>query len=440
MGRLISVLLLVLALVLPARAWQLKAQRWELPSGLVVIHSEQTHLPLVMLTLLIKAGPLDEPPELAGLAYLTAAMLREGTKHRSAEALSEEIDFLGASLQASAGPDYSTVKLSVLKKDVQKGFELLADMLLNPAFPQEELQALRERTLEDLRRRQEEPSFLAQRAFQKAVYGEHPYGRLLQGSAETLRAIKREDLLRFWQSYYRPNNAVLVVVGALSRQELSSLIEKYLGEWRPAPLPERPRYQIPPPLKRTILIERPLEQATVLMGHVGVRRSNPDIYALKVMNYVLGGGGFASRLMRKIRDEMGLAYDVHSFFSSRAEPGVFQIGLQTKNPSARLAIETVLKEVQRLRTEEVSSQELADAKAFLIGSFPRRLQTMRRMADFLASVEFYGLGLRYPERFRQLIGAVSAEDIKRVARKYLRPQEMVLAVVGNLKEAGLDEP
>jgi len=416
--------------------YALDANKTILPNGLMVLHSEKHNLPIVMITLIVKAGLLDEPKEKAGLANLTADLLDEGTKSRKSSEISEEIEFIGAGLGASAGGDYTTITLSVLKKDLEKGFEIFSDVILNPVFPQEELERKRELIKGSLKQREEDPSFLAERSFKKEVFGEHPYGRLVEGLTETLSEITREDLLRFHSKYFIPNNAILSVVGDLTPAELNSLIKKYLDSWKIAELPERKIHPMnEEKIKKAVKIDRDVTQATIIIGHLGISRDNPDYYAVSVMNYILGGGGFSSRLMQKIRDELGLAYDVSSFFTPGKEKGLFQAEVQTKNESANSAIEEILKQIGKIKDEKVSDEELSGAKDYLTGSFPRRLDTNRKIADFLATVEFYNLGLDYAEKYASFINEVTTEDVQRVAGKYLDAENFVLIVVANQKKA-----
>ena len=237
----LSSLLLVVVCLLSVNALALETTRTITPNGLTVLHSENHDLPIVMITLMIKAGQRHEPKEKAGLANLTAELLAEGTKNRSSRTISEEIDFIGASLNASAGNDFTTITLSVLKKDINKGFELFSDILLNAAFPQAEIDRKREMIKGSLRHQEEDPSFLAGRAFKKEVFGEHPYGRLIEGSADTLETITRDDLVKFYSEFFLPNNAILSIAGDLTSDELDSVMKKYLGSWKKADLPLIPR-------------------------------------------------------------------------------------------------------------------------------------------------------------------------------------------------------
>jgi zinc protease len=439
MRKYISVLLLFIAyFMLSSEAYALKVTRNVLPNGLIVLHSENHSLPIVMVTLIIKAGQVNEQRDKAGLANLVTELLTEGTKNRRSQDISEQIDFIGASLNASAGGDYITVTLSILKKDLDKGFDIFSDIIFNPAFPEEEIGRKKDQIKGFLRQREEEPSFLADRAFRKEIFGEHPYGRLVEGSAETIDSIKRDDLTRFYSEYFLPNNSILSVAGDLTSDEVQGLIKRYLSVWKKANLPSRAIKGIDEQkTKKVVRIDKELTQANIVLGHLGISRDNPDYYAVSVMNYVLGGGGFSSRLMQSVRDKMGLAYDVHSFFDSHKEGGFFQIGLQTKNESAHTAVDEILKQIAWIRKDQVSDEELADAKAYLTGSFPRRLDTNRKIADFLASIEFYDLGLDYAAKYPVYINSVTKDDVLRVARKYLTAENYTLVVVADQKKTKL---
>ncbi len=437
-GKLFVLLLTSVFCILCSNAHALEIKRTVLPNELTVLHVERHNLPIVMVSLLVKASPLNESPEKAGLANLTAELLTEGTKKRKTTEISEEIEFIGASLDASVDNDYTTVSLSVLKKDLEKGFDVFSDVVLNPIFPDDEIKRIKELIKGSLRQSEEEPSFVVTKAFKKAVFGELPYGRLVTGNIETIDTLSREDIVRFHSGYYKPNNSILSVVGDITDEELRSLISRFFSEWKPAEIPKSPAVVKPGEKKKTILIGRDLTQANIILGHAGISRGNPDYYAVSVMNYILGGGGFSSRLMETVRERMGLAYDIHSYFAPYKEGGLFEVGVQTKNESAKTVIHEIRGQVERIREEKVSDRELADAKAYLTGSFPRRLDTGRKIADFLVAVEFYGLGLDYIEKYPYYINSVTKDDVLRVARKYLDTADFVTVVVGRLSKMGLD--
>jgi zinc protease len=425
-------------LILHCPSFALDIKRSVLKNGLTLLIVERHNLPVVKVAVGIRAGSLNEPEEKSGLASLTANLLTEGTKNRTARQISEEIEFVGGSVGASGGNDYITASLSVLKKDIRLGFDLLSDIILNPVFPQDEINKKIERIKGSLRAMEEDPGYLASREFKKAVFGTHPYGRLTTGTAKTLDSINRSDLVEFHSKYYTPDNSIMAVVGDITPEEAEQLINNYFTKWKA----KGNRLPSPPEItsvkeRKTVTIDKNLTQANIILGHIGVSRDDPDYYAISVMNYILGSGGFASRLMQNIREEKGLVYDIHSFFAPNKYGGRFQVGLQTKNESANTAIEEVLKEIRNIRTTHVSDTELSDAKLFLTGSFPMRIETSSRIARFLVAVEYYGLGTGYIDNYPSYINSITKEDVLRAAKKYLDPENYVLVVVADHGKAAL---
>ena len=443
-ARILSALLFfpffVLGLGLPVGNLQAMpaVQRTVLPSGLVLLVSEEHSLPIVTFQLLLEAGSWRDPRGKEGLANLTAKGLLLGTSKRPVTAINEELDFMGASLHASPGRDYATLSLRILKKDLDKGFDLFLESLTQPTFPESEIHREVERTLASIRSAEDEPHDVAAKAFQNALFGANPYGHPVEGTKDSLPKITREDVVRFYQTYYHPNISILAVVGDITLQEVQAKLLPRLAQWPMADVPKTPFTGTSAQGPETIKIDRTLTQSTLLLGHAGVSRDNPDYYALTTMNYLLGGGGFSSRLVNEIRTQRGLAYSVASHFDPGKHPGSFQIVLQTKNASAREGIALVRQQMERIQKEMVSEKELQSAKQYLTGSFPLRLGTQTRLADFFVQMEYYGLGLDYPERYPSLIRSVTREDILRVAQTYLHPEKLILVVVGNLKEAGLE--
>jgi zinc protease len=405
--------------------------REKLPNDLVWLFASQSELPLVTLQLLIKAGTLVEPQGKEGLANLTASLLLSGTKSRSATQIARELDFMGAKLGAQGGEDFATLSLTVLKKDLGRALDLFKDVLLNPAFAPEELKRKVAQFQAALESEEDEPMVVAARAFARRLYGPFPYGHPVLGTREGLAAISQNDLVALHRRYYRPNNAVLSLVGDLTPEEARQWVTKVFGTWAAAPLPPLKLAPIPPLSRREVtVIDKDISQANIILGNLGIARHNPDFYACQVMNYILGGGGFASRLMDDIRVNRGLAYSVSSSFAPGLEPGSFTVSLETKNPSAGEAINQVVEQLRLIMAKPVTEQELKDAKSYLIGSFPRKMDSMSKRAWLLGYVEVYGLGLDYPWRYPELIQHLTPADIQRVAEKYLHPENYLLVVVG----------
>jgi zinc protease len=409
-----------------------------LDNGMILLLSEKHDIPMVTMNMAIKAGSMVEPTDKPGLASITASLLTQGTTKRTANQISNEIDFVGGSLSASGGDDFATVSLRVLKKDLRTGLDLLSDVLLNPVFDQKEIDRKIGETLAEIKRQKEEPDSIAGEAFAKMIFGEHPYGRTGDEVSAYLQKLVRNDVVDFYATRYCPNDTIVAVVGDVSEQEIKLLLNEYFKGWKNRQQPAQSIAQ-PPVRDKTIVqkIDKNISQANITMGNIGISRENPDYYAALIMNYILGGGGFSSRLMDNIRDNKGLAYDVHSSLSARKEAGAFSVSIQTKNESANEVIEETLKEIGRMQNELVSEAELADAKAYLTGSFPLKMDTYSKIAGILTAVEIYGLGLDYPQKYPGLINAVTRQDIQRVAKKYLHPDKMAIVVVANQEKAKL---
>ena len=414
-------------------------QRTVLSNGIVLLASERRAVPIVTATMLIQAGALLDPPDKPGLANLTAELLMRGTRTRTASQLSEAIEFVGGSLSVEAGHDVALVSLSVLSRDLDLGLELLADILLQPTFGPEEIHRKVTEVVASIRRKQEYPAEVSAEALAALVFPGHPYGRPVEGTEASVAAITRDDLIRFHEAHYRPNRTILAVAGDVSPPDLVRRLETRLSAWTsggPSFTPPPAPIALSRPVVRTM--QRDVTQANITLGHLGVTRDNPDYYAVQMMNYILGGG-VASRLTAKIREEKGWVYDVGSAFIPGKYAGTFSVTLQTRNETAHEAIEAVLAEMRRIREQPVGEAELRDAKAYLTGSFPLRLDTSGKLVRMLANIEYYGLGLDYVDRYASLINTVSVADIQRAAQRYLYPDRYALAVVADLNRAKIKE-
>lgn len=418
----------------------MRAQKKVLTNGLTLIVSERNELPTIHLQVLIRAGATADPENLRGLANLTAELLTQGTSRRDAVQISREIESVGGTLSSSAEADYTVLGLTILKKDLALGLSVLSDVLLHPSFPPDEIQRKAAEIRARLKRMDEDPRQVARLAFFRKLFGSHPYAFPEEGTPDSINAITREDLLRFYRSYYHPNNAIMVIVGQIGLEEAEKAVNQYFNGWLPGTV-RRPSLPTPPAVSGLTIekIDRPITQANIVLGHLGIARSNPDFYALQVMNYILGGGGFASRLVDTIRDDLGLTYGIYSHFDAREHPGAFLIAVETQNRNANLALSETLKEIRKIITEGVTATELAEAKAYLTGSFPLRMDSNGKMVRLLSAMEFFGLGLDYPEKYPEWINRVTGEDVRRVARTYLRPENFLVVVVGDQKEVQLQE-
>ena len=435
-----SVGLFLLFLILPSLSFSLPpTERTRLQNGLRLIVSEDHSLPFVTFQLIIDGGSRLDPPDKGGLSYMTARGLLHGTTRHTAQQMSQTLDFLGASLSSSSSKDYASVGLRVLKKDLIQGLNLFIETVTQPVFPEDEFRREIQRTLGAIKSEEEDPGDLSEKEFTKALFGATPYGHPVIGTEESLARLTRKDLVSFHDAYIRPNNAVLVIVGDVTPHEIKKSLIPRLESWIDRTVSQPSLEQSPASGAKILTKDRAITQANIVLGNVGSKRNNPDFFAMVVMNYILGGGGFSSRLFTEIRAKRGFAYSVHSAFDFKKYTGSFSISLQTKNASAREAISIVLDEIKKMQTEPVTDKELEGARKYLTGSFPLRLDTQAKLAGFLAQVEFYGLGVDYADNYASRILAVTKEDVQRVATKYLRPDNYILVVVGNLKEAGFGE-
>jgi zinc protease len=413
-------------------------ERKQLDNGMRVLVIPQPHLPMAVVSVLLDAGSRYDPPGKEGLANLTTSLITEGTDKRTAAEIHDAVDFLGAKLSGGAGDDYSTVNLTVLKKDLAQGFDLFSDVLLHPKFPKDEFARKRDEALAELESEEQNPGALADRAFRKALHGTGPYRAEPGGWKESVAKLALGDVKAYYQATFRPERTILVASGDVTMDEIESMVRTKLGSWKGEGAEAKLPPTVPPPSPEVIRIDRELTQTNLIWGHLGTTRDNPDWYAIQVMNYILGGGGFSSRMMSSIRVEAGLAYSVASYFVPGKLPGSFQAVLQTKTASTAEALQRLKAEVERIRTEPVSDEELASAKKYLTGSFPLRFDSDAEMVSFFSQIEFYGLGLDYPSRYDGLINAISKDDIQRVANKYIHPEEAILVLVG--KQADLHLP
>lgn len=413
--------------------------RTVLDNGATLLVAERPAVPMVVMTILFKTGAAADPAGKEGLANLTSALLTRGTRKYSAEELAKELDFLGAALGVDADYDATTVTFTTLTKNLEPALALLAEVLLSPTFPIPELERKRREIEGGLQSSEEDPGWVAQKTFLEKLYPQYPYGRLVEGQSATLATLTQADVQEFHQTYYRPNNAIIALAGAISQEQAVNTLQRHLARWQPADVPSTVWPEPPPPAAARVTLNKEVSQANVLLGHGGITRSNPDYYAVQVMNYVLGGGGFESRLMKKIREELALVYSVSSSFSARKHAGPFIVGLQTKNATTTQAVDESIQVIRQFVEQGVSPQELAAAKGYLINSFPLRLVSNRDVAALLPLLEFYDLGLDYPNRYPELIGQVTLEQVHTVAKTYLHPDQFLQVIVANLSEAGLTQ-
>jgi zinc protease len=429
------------ALAAETMTLHIPSKKMLLPNGLTVVVSPKDKLPMVHLSVRYRVGSAYDPEDKAGLAEMTARLLDRGTTNRTATAIAEELDFLGARFDASASGTGSTVSLSLLAKDIDRGLDLFADILQNSRFDVVELERERTSMLSQIQQRQVNPRQVVSEVFREVLYGEHPLHRPISGYASTVSQITRDDVLAFYQRFYVPNNAILVIVGDFSEPRLLELIERALGGWQAGPLDQLTLPQ-PAPTQGTQVrvVDMEVNQSYVQFGHLSVRRADPEFAAIRAMNYILGGGGFVSRLTRSIREEQGLAYSVHSdFVGGSLFPGFFYAGLQTRIDTTSQAINSLFAVIDRMRQVPVNPDELADMKLYYEGSLPRRAESYGQVAGLLLDGEFFGLSDGYWEAEIRHIQQLSPQEIQQLAQRYLDTDNFVLTLVSKQEQLNLAE-
>ncbi len=418
------------------RAWTVPGPRTiareVLPNGIVVLAYENFSNPSVVLSGLLWAGAVDDPPDRAGLAAFTAEMLTRGTAHRTFHEIYEAIESVGASLDIGAGYHTTGFGLKALAEDLPAMLEILADVLRNPTFPEEQVEKVRGEILTDLQEREHDTRRMASLRFRETLFQGHPYGRSVDGYRETVQAITRDDLIAFHRAFYSPERMIIALVGAVRAEEGIALVRRTLGDWlarrlEPNPLPPAPRPE------RPIHVHAPIPgktQTDLVMGTVGMTRKDPDYYAAALANCILGVFGLMGRLGDRVRDRDGLAYYVYSRLDAGLAAGTWSVIAGVAPEHLPRAVEGIRAEIRRLLERRVPAQELAENQSFLIGSLPLRLETNEGIAGMLVDMELFELGLDYLERYPEIIGSLTASDVQAVVRKYLDPDRMVLSTAG----------
>jgi len=404
-----------------------------LPNGLTVAVVEMHKVPLVDVQVLVDAGAARDPADLAGLATFTATMLQQGAGRRGALEIADEVAFLGGQLGTAASYDAATVTLHVPKRRLSRALDLLADVVLRPTFADSEV--IRQR---DLRRAQivqlpDNPVAMAAIAFPAIVYGRsHPYGRPLNGTAASTSALTRDRVAAFYAANYKANGARILVVGDVTPAEARQLLTTRFQGWPRGGTVVPPESAPPAPAPRTIyLVDKPgAAQSVVRIGHVGIARSNPDYFALQVMNTILGDA-FTSRLNQNLRETHGYTYGAFSQFSAGRLAGPFVASASVVTAKTDSSLIEFLKELRRIRDERVSEAELTKAKAYITLGLPGDFETTASAAARLRELLVYGLPLDYFDHYVARINVITTEDVQRVARQYLDPDHFDIVVVGD---------
>ena len=400
-------------------------------NGLVVVVVEDSRLPLVSYRLAFRTGDAHDPAELPGLMDMMTGLLTEGTESRTSREIADEVARLGATLQAGANSDYTTVAASSLAIFSENIFELITDVVLRPVFPPNEVELTKQNTKESLKQQRAQPSFLAGEMVARVMFGKHPYS-VTAPTPESIDASTRERLVEFHRSTFIANNAVLFVAGDVQQDSILKQVESLFGNWQGGTIAGD---DFPRPPQRTsrsaYIVDRPgSAQANIVIANEGITRTSPDYFPLLVMHTVLGANA-SSRLFMNLREDKGYTYGAYSSLDARRTAGTFRATAEVRTPVTGDSLKEFFYELSRIRNEPVSEKEIADAKSYLTGVFPIRLETQEGLVDQLVQIKMFGLPENYLEIYRDRIQAVTIPQVQEVAMKYVRPDEAALVIVGD---------
>lgn len=411
-------------------------QRWQTPQGAQVLFVESHEIPMIDVAVDFPAGSAYDPTDKAGLAHLTQALLDQGAGGLSETEIAHRLADIGAVLGGRFERDRAGVTLRTLSSPREReiGIDTMARVLQAPAYTPAIVAREKQRVLTSLREMEAQPADIAEKALYRAMYGKHPYAHLEIGEATSVAGLKAQDLHAFRRDHYTASNAVVSIIGDITRAEAEALAIRLTAKLPPgklrAPLPE----PAPTPASEHRIVH-PSAQSHVVLGGMGVARSDPDFFALYVGNYVLGGGGFDSRLLKEIRDKRGYAYSAYSYFVPMAVTGPFMVGLQTKNEQTDEALKVARDTLQQFVTEGPAEAELTQAKANLTGGFPLRIDSNKKILEYLSLIGFYKLPVDYLDTWIARVNAVDVDAVKQAFARHVRPDQMATVVVGAASRA-----
>jgi zinc protease len=410
-----------------------KIQQWQTSTGSEVYFVENHDLPIVDLSVNFAAGSAYDTAEKSGVAGITKYMMTLGADGMTDEAIANKMADIGAILSGDFDADRAGFKLRTLSsaREQTLALDVFIKVLQKPDFPEAVLAREKARIISGLQEAETQPESISNKAFMKAMYGTHPYSLDESGEVDTVAKIKREDLQNFYSQYYGAKGAVIAMIGDLTREQANKIAEN-ISSGMPKSVAIAP---IPPVAYPTKAIEQrivhPASQSHILLGYPGIKRGDPDLFPLYVGNYILGGGGFVSRLTEEVREKRGLVYSVYSYFMPMAELGPFQIGLQTKKDQADDALKLVRETLDKFLKDGVTESELKAAKANIIGGFPMRIDSNGKILDYLAVIGFYKLPLSYLDDYNAKVAGVTTAQIKEAFNRRLKADNFVTIIVGD---------
>ncbi|HEX5888444.1 MAG TPA: pitrilysin family protein [Pyrinomonadaceae bacterium] len=415
-----------------------RAEEAKLANGLQVVLLRSTKVPTFNMQMVVLSGGLSDPADYRGLASFTASLLREGTKGRASKDIAEQVDALGATLGAGSGFSAMTTNVNAggLVENFDQTLELFSDVIRNPTFPQAEVDRYRNRTLSQLQLQRSFPQFLAQEQFNRAIYGTSHPASIVAPPAESLKKLSTKDLVDFHAKYYRPNNAILAIVGDLTMKEIMPKLEKAFGTWEKGDVPATTIPAAPAQGEAKIyLIDRPGSVQTVLqLGTLGIERTSPDYFAVLLADRVLGGGP-SGRLFLNLREDKGYTYGAYSGFGGSKFRGTWTSSSEVRTDVTEGAMKEFMYELNRMRDEKVGAEELENAKRAIVGSFALSLEQPQALLQNIITQKLYNLPVDYWDTYPQKVDAITADDVQRVAKKYIDLGHLQVVAVGDAAKA-----
>lgn len=405
-----------------------------LANGLQLVLVEDKRLPLVSFRLAFKSGDANDPASLPGLSDMISHLMTEGTAMRTSRQVAEDIERLGATLTIGASSDFTTVAGSALSIYADEILELIADVTLRPSFPQNEIDLARENTKQLLIQQRAQPTFLASERVAQVMFGEHPYARV-SPTPESLDAMTRNKLASFRESMFVPNHAVMIVVGEFERNAILERIDQLFGAWQRGVLPV---LNFPPPQRQraraAFVVDRPgSAQSNIVIASPGITRTSPDYFPMLLMHTILGANA-SSRLFMNLREQKGYTYGAYTNLDARRLAGTFRAMAEVRTPVTGASLHEFFYELERIRIQAVSAEELDNAKSYLTGVFPIRIETQDGLIDQLVSIKMFELPDDYLQTYRDRVNAVTAEEIQRVAQEYVTSDHAAIVIVGDAGE------
>jgi zinc protease len=422
----------------PAQSLRLPShEKLVLKNGLTVLLMEKRGVPLINVFAIVKTGAAADPSGQEGLAAVSAALLRKGTKTRTAQQFSADFDFIGGSFGADASADFTSVNAEFLTKDLARGLELFSDALLHPTFPQAEAEKVLAQSLDSVKAAKDEPQSVLGLYFGGYLYGANPYGHSPDGDELSLKRIQRDAIVKFYEANYAPGNTILGIAGEFDPAEMRKKLEETLGAWPARTVATTSISAVPPAKgKRLLLIDKPdATQTYFAIGNVGTAINDPDRVAIRVVNTIFGGR-FTSELNEALRVESGYTYGARSFFDLRKEPGPFEISSFTKNETTTPAIDLALQVLDKLHKNGVTAEQLSSAKSYIKGQFPPTIETSSQLARRIVVDEYYGLGDDEVNQLEARVDAVTPAIAKQTIEKHFPLDNLVFVLIGNASAIG----